>query len=328
MMIMQAMQPEMKKLQARYKDDRQKLNEELLKFYKENNINPLGGCLPLLIQMPVFLVLYRVLRGLTETTPYGWFRHTITKSVVPGFDPAYLNHDSSLYQSLHGQTAMMSWGMDLSRSATQAMRDSGLTNAIPYLILILGVVITSYIQQKQVSGRSPAAQQANPQQQMLLRIMPVFFAFISLNLPAALVVYFFVSNLYRCGQQAFISHKIYKPAMASGGILDTKGKEIEAPAAGTKAGKDAPAKAPAPTGFFSRLLGDAAPRLTASSRASANGNGAAPKSSAKAPARAPGGRTGTSKASTKASPSRPAPGRTTPSGGGPQPRARKKKKRK
>jgi YidC/Oxa1 family membrane protein insertase len=203
------------------------------------------------------------------------------------------------------------------------------------LVLILGVVITSYIQQKQVSGRSPQAQQANPQQQMLLRVMPVFFAFISLNLPAALVVYFFVSNLYRCGQQAFISHKIYKPAMADGGILDTRGKEIETPAAGdtAKASKDSPA--PAPAGFFSRILGDAAPRLTASSRATANGNGAAaPKSKAKppspkTPARSPSGRGGTTKgASTKATASRPAAGRTTASGAGPQPRARKKKKRK
>src|SRR5215469_5914211 len=65
MMVMQSLQPEMKKLQAQYKDDRQKLNEELLKFYKENNINPLGGCLPLLIQLPVFFILYRVIYGLT-----------------------------------------------------------------------------------------------------------------------------------------------------------------------------------------------------------------------------------------------------------------------
>ena len=63
MMVLQALQPEMKKLQAQYKDDRQKLNEEMLKFYKENNINPLAGACPLLVQMPVFLVLYRVLRG-------------------------------------------------------------------------------------------------------------------------------------------------------------------------------------------------------------------------------------------------------------------------
>src|SRR5215468_2927509 len=66
MLATQQLQPEMKKIQARYKDDRQKLNEEMLKFYKENNINPLGGCLPLLVQMPVFLVLYQVLRGLTR----------------------------------------------------------------------------------------------------------------------------------------------------------------------------------------------------------------------------------------------------------------------
>src|SRR5947199_8408620 len=68
MMVLQALQPEMKKIQAQYKDDRQKLNEELLKFYKENNINPLGGCLPLLIQLPVFIILYNVLRGLTRNT--------------------------------------------------------------------------------------------------------------------------------------------------------------------------------------------------------------------------------------------------------------------
>jgi YidC/Oxa1 family membrane protein insertase len=61
MMMMQQLQPEMRKIQQKYKDDRQKLNEELLKFYKENNINPLGGCLPLLVQMPIFIVLYQVL---------------------------------------------------------------------------------------------------------------------------------------------------------------------------------------------------------------------------------------------------------------------------
>src|SRR5689334_874313 len=84
MMMMQQLQPEMKKLQSRYKDDRQKLNEELLKFYKENNINPVGGCLPLLIQMPVFIVLYNVLRGLTQRVPVfdpGWIAGQIGTGV-------------------------------------------------------------------------------------------------------------------------------------------------------------------------------------------------------------------------------------------------------
>src|SRR6478752_2302439 len=71
MIAMQRLQPEMKKLQNRYKDDRQKLNEEMMKFYKENSINPVGGCLPLVLQMPVFFVLYRVLYGLVNPAPYG-----------------------------------------------------------------------------------------------------------------------------------------------------------------------------------------------------------------------------------------------------------------
>ena len=61
MLAMQKLQPELKKIQAKYKDDRQKLNEEMMAFYKENNINPVSGCLPLLLQMPVFIILYRTL---------------------------------------------------------------------------------------------------------------------------------------------------------------------------------------------------------------------------------------------------------------------------
>ena len=66
MLQMQRLQPELKAIQNRYKDDRQKMNEELMAFYQENNINPLGGCLPLLVQLPVFLVLFRVVQGITR----------------------------------------------------------------------------------------------------------------------------------------------------------------------------------------------------------------------------------------------------------------------
>ena len=62
MIAMQRVQPEIKKLQAKYKNDRQKLNEEMMKFYQENKINPLAGCLPLLVQMPIFIALFSVLR--------------------------------------------------------------------------------------------------------------------------------------------------------------------------------------------------------------------------------------------------------------------------
>src|SRR3954454_4829438 len=69
MMMMQIVQPELKKLQAKYKNDRQKLNEEMMKFYKENSINPLGGCLRLLAQTPIFIALYQTLRQIQKFVP-------------------------------------------------------------------------------------------------------------------------------------------------------------------------------------------------------------------------------------------------------------------
>ena len=105
MMAMQKFQPEIRRLQQEHKGDRQRLNEELMRFYRENKINPMGSCLPLLIQMPVFLILYRVVHGITRRGPDGTF------------DPQYLSHDSELYKSLDGAKDMMFLGIDLSRSA-------------------------------------------------------------------------------------------------------------------------------------------------------------------------------------------------------------------
>ncbi|WP_321371232.1 membrane protein insertase YidC [uncultured Desulfuromusa sp.] len=63
---MQKLQPEMKKLREKYGSDKQKLNQEMMSFYKENKVNPMGGCLPMIIQIPVFFALYRVLLGSIE----------------------------------------------------------------------------------------------------------------------------------------------------------------------------------------------------------------------------------------------------------------------
>jgi YidC/Oxa1 family membrane protein insertase len=220
MMVMQQLQPEMRKIQQKYKDDRQKQNEELLKFYKEHDINPIGGCLPLLVQAPVFIVLYQVLRGLTLRQPSlgfatGWVSGqldigaTIDKipTVERTFDPAYVSHDSDLYQSLSNTTHMSAFGIDLSESASQAL-SQGVLHALPYFVLIAIVAVTGFYQQRQIQGRNPNAQ-VNPQQQMIMRLLPIFLPVISFTLPAGLVLYFAVSNLYRIGQQAFISRSIY-----------------------------------------------------------------------------------------------------------------------
>ena len=224
MMMMQQLQPEMKKLQSRYKDDRQKLNEELMKFYKENNINPVGGCLPLLIQMPVFFLLYAVLRGLTLRVPVlgtnvGFVTGQQAASINPlqnppdilhfhNFQPKYVPHDSSLYQSLSSTNVMNFFGMDLASSCTEIFSRQGAVAAIPYVVLIIIVGATSFIQQRQIQGRNPNAQ-VNPQQQQIMKIMPFFLPLISFGLPSGLVLYFAVSNLYRVGQQWFIGRTIY-----------------------------------------------------------------------------------------------------------------------
>jgi YidC/Oxa1 family membrane protein insertase len=258
MMVMQQLQPEMRKIQQKYKDDRQKLNEELLKFYKENEINPLGGCLPLLVQMPIFIVLYQVLRGLTRRVSdlgfdVGWVSGQVATgqgATEPGdpirtFDPAYVNQDTQLYQDLRGSTQMDAFGMDLAESASQAM-SAGIIHALPFLILIAVVAVTGFVQQKQIQGRNPNAQ-INPQQQMLMRVLPIFLPIISFGLPAGLVLYFAVSNLYRIGQQAFISRSIYgirrngedgKDGKRPKGGPDRGGKGGKVPAGKAAAGTD------------------------------------------------------------------------------------------
>src|SRR4030095_15416440 len=85
MLQMQRLQPQLKAIQAKHRGDREKMNEELLKFYKANNINPVGGCLPLVIQMPVFFILFQVLRGLTRrVTNIGLQAGLAATAVLPG----------------------------------------------------------------------------------------------------------------------------------------------------------------------------------------------------------------------------------------------------
>jgi YidC/Oxa1 family membrane protein insertase len=234
MIRMQRLQPEMKKLQAKHKDDREALNREMMAFYKANNVNPFSSCLPLLLQMPVFIVLYRVLHGLTKTGSDGTF------------DPAYLNHSSNLYKDLSSTNEMMSWGMDLSKSALEELSGDGFLVAVPYILLVGIVVVTSFVQQRQIQGRNPNAS-ANPQQQMIGRIMPFIFIPISISLPAGVVVYFAVSNLVRVGQQALVT-KLEYSGDDNGGTRPPKVRDAEATAKEKRPSKPKPGDALKPSG--------------------------------------------------------------------------------
>jgi len=226
MQAMQRVQPELKRLQTKYKNDRQKLNEEMMKFYKENNINPLAGCLPLLLQMPLFFILYRVIAGLSET---------VTRNGVEVGAPKYIDKASELYKALaKAGGTMTSWGIDLSRSAATASKD-GFATALPYFVLVAIVIATGYYQQRQMTARNPQAAQ-NPQAQMMGKIFPVMFGLISYSIQAGVVVYFAVSNVWQIAQQYLIFRD---PAMAAGPALSS-GSESDGAI-------DAPSKPKTPT---------------------------------------------------------------------------------
>lgn len=196
MLAMQRLQPEMKRIQQEFKHDRQQMNEELMAFYKEHKINPLGGCLPMVLQMPVFIVMYNVISGLTRTTN-------------GRANPKYLEQTSDLYVALvESGGRMLAFGVDLAKRASETA-PPGTRFA---LVLLVGAsAITQYIQTKRMSSRSSQAG-TNPQMQMINRIMPIFIGFISLSMPGAVVLYFVVQNLFRIGQQELMYK--YDPTLA------------------------------------------------------------------------------------------------------------------
>jgi YidC/Oxa1 family membrane protein insertase len=185
MLAMQKLGPEMKALQAKHKGgDRQKLNEEMIALYKEHKVNPVAGCLPMLLQMPVFLVMYQVINGLTRKAEGG------------GFDPKYLDKGTDLYQALRESGGeMKSFGVDLAKRASESHESFGA--AVPFFLIVGLVVFTQYMQTRQTMSRSTTT---NPQQQMLFKIMPAFFGFISLSIPAGVNIYFLVSAVFRIAQ--------------------------------------------------------------------------------------------------------------------------------
>lgn len=195
MSAMSKLSPEIKRIQAKHKNDKVKQNEEVMALFKEHKVTPFGGCLPLILQMPVFFVMYNVIGGLVRRTSEGTF------------DPKYLDHGSTLYKSLVGETRMESFGMDLARSASDVLKDDFLV-AIPFLLLIVLVVAAGYFQQAMISRRNPNQNlDDNPmakQMQQMTKIMPLMYLVFGFTLPAGLNVYFLVSSIFRIGQQALI----------------------------------------------------------------------------------------------------------------------------
>lgn len=240
---MQLIQPEIKKLQAKYKGNRQKLNEEMMALYKEHGVNPLGGCLPLVLQFPVLIGLFYVIRRPLEyLTGINDSALTVGLREMPG----------KIYSFL---------GLSLDCSASTVIDKaaecgSGFVEALPYLLLVALMGFTTFYSQKQMQARQPAGQQAQ-QMQILMRILPVMLMFFSFSFPAGVVVYWLTTNLWQIVQQRIMLKAappldVGKKAAASGAGRDGKasGKkpETKAQAKPSERGADGQKKPASKTG--------------------------------------------------------------------------------
>ncbi|WP_298338310.1 YidC/Oxa1 family membrane protein insertase [Ferrimicrobium sp.] len=191
MLQMQAIQPKIKELQKQFKGDRQGLAEAQQALFKENKVSPAGGCLPMLLQFPLLIVMYDVIRGLTNTVKTA---HGIVAS------PKYIIHSSLLYKHLvinHG--VMKFLGLNLTLTALHL--HLGFLDSLPYYLLVIISVGLQYLQIKQITGKNPAAAAANPMASKTQQISTLVFGFIYLDIPAGVVVYFLVSGIFRVVQQ-------------------------------------------------------------------------------------------------------------------------------
>ena len=228
MRAMQAIQPEMKRIQQKYKGDRQKLSEEQMKLYKEHGVNPLGGCLPVLAQFPVLIALYAVLR-----LPSGL---------------AHIPDDSSLHQAIvHQESGVYFLGANLLCSAREAGHTVAVENSpdkeitklycgngsagrrVTFYALVVFMIGTTFFQQRQMQRASPGP--VTQQQQMLTYLMPAIFGWFGFAFPAGLVLYWCTTNMIQIGQQYFMLYR----------------KGTEPPKEEASSGKGEPPAKPKPT---------------------------------------------------------------------------------
>lgn len=249
MRAMQEIQPEVKRLQRELKGDREELNKQLMELYKERGVNPAAGCLPLLLQMPIWFALFSVLRtgnGIPTTSKL-WDAVGPAKELLDAMRAAgELVLRGSYTYVFEGASRTVDvaevfnpvhfLGMNLLINPSDAF-SVGVVTFIPYALLLIVIIAAGYYQQVQTTRtRKNAPQQSSQMQGMqnALKIMPVFFGFISWSLPTGLDLYFAVSNMFRIGQQAWIlrldgGDDGGKPAKLADGDRPDQGTDDAAP---------------------------------------------------------------------------------------------------
>lgn len=179
-----ALQPHMKEIQKKYKDDRQKQSEEMMKLYKEHKTNPLASCLPILAQAPIFFSLFTVLNGIAHNRPHGVLKGDLLLSA----------REAKFF------------GANLSSTF---LNSGNTTTKIVTIALILFMSATTFTTQRQLMVKGmPKMDSSNnmmlQQQKIMLYVFPVIFAVSGVNFPVGVLIYWSTTNLWTFGQQFYV----------------------------------------------------------------------------------------------------------------------------
>jgi YidC/Oxa1 family membrane protein insertase len=270
---MQSHMPQLQELRKRYKNDKTRLNEETMKFYKENGINPLGGCLPLLAQMPVFWALFNVLKAIADWKPGTTPSYGLTVAVVESAREARI-FGVSLYDSF----------------LRPAVAETG-TSKLIILAFVLVSAATTFLTMRQSQRRGmmnqtpadpdqPGAAAAQAMSKNMMYIAP-FFALSGLYWQFGLVIYWVTTNIWTLGQQFFLFRSLPIVGSTTVGASATQAASGSSAAAAKSGTPGAAAKAaarparPASSTAASKSASGSASTQAAGSKASANGAGAA-----------------------------------------------------
>ncbi|ALC22093.1 membrane protein insertase YidC [Streptomyces pristinaespiralis] len=188
---MQALQPKMKAIQERYKNDRQRQSEEMMKLYKETGTNPLSSCLPILAQSPFFFALYHVLSKIASGNEIG----VLNQSLV----------DSARNAHIFGAPIASKFMDDPSK--VEALNASLTDVRIVTAIMIILMSASQFYTQRQLMQKNVDLTVKTPymqQQKMLMYIFPLIFAVMGINFPVGVLVYWLTTNVWTMGQQMYV----------------------------------------------------------------------------------------------------------------------------
>src|SRR5262245_42208507 len=204
---MQALQPKMKELQTKYKGDQQTLREEVMKLYQQEKVNPLMGCLPLLLQIPVFFGLFHVLKGLNPANPS-------TKTLYGWTAPAW---ESAVHARLFGAPLPAHFASD--HNELLSLGTTAVNVKIVAGILVLIMMVTTFMTSRQMILKTGWSQ--DPQQRMIQKLMlygiPFSLLLSGWAFPIGVIIYWVTQNGFSFGQQYWVLHK-YPPPVTAGNI--------------------------------------------------------------------------------------------------------------